>query len=55
VDLVGHGYPETSSSFNSKSQEVILIAADVIRMDHLLRRYGPEAEGYVICCAAILQ
>jgi hypothetical protein len=34
-----------SSSFNTKNQEVILIAADVIRMDRLLRRYGPEAEG----------
>jgi hypothetical protein len=35
-----------SSSFNAKNQEVILIAADVIRMDRLLRRYGPEAEGF---------
>src|ERR1700741_2038855 len=34
-----------ASSFNTKNQEVILIAADVIRMDRLLRRYGPEAEG----------
>jgi hypothetical protein len=34
-----------SSSFNTKNQEVILIAADVIRMDRQLRRYGPEAEG----------
>ncbi len=34
-----------SSSFNTKNQEVVLIAADVIQMDHLLRRYGPEAEG----------
>jgi hypothetical protein len=34
-----------SSSFNTKNQEVILIAADVVRMDRLLRRYGPEAEG----------
>jgi hypothetical protein len=34
-----------SSSFNAKNQEVLLIAADVIRMDRLLRRYGPEAEG----------
>jgi hypothetical protein len=33
-----------SSSFNTKNQEVVLIAADVIQMDHLLRRYGPEAE-----------
>jgi hypothetical protein len=34
-----------SSSFDTKNQEVILIAADVIRVDRLLRRYGPEAEG----------
>ena len=34
-----------SSSFNTKNQEFILIAADVIRMDRLLRRYGSEAEG----------
>jgi hypothetical protein len=34
-----------SSSFNTENQEVILIAANVIQMDHLLRRYGPEAEG----------
>ena len=34
-----------SSSFNTKNQDVILIAADVIRMDRLLRHYGPEAEG----------
>ena len=33
-----------SSSFDTKNQEVILIAADVIRVDRLLRRYGPEAE-----------
>jgi hypothetical protein len=34
-----------SSSYNTKNQEVVLIAADVIQMDRLLRRYGPEAEG----------
>ena len=34
-----------SSSFNTKNEEVILISADVIRLDRLLRRYGPEAEG----------
>jgi hypothetical protein len=34
-----------ASSFNTKNQEVILIAADVSRLDRLLRRYGPEAEG----------
>jgi hypothetical protein len=34
-----------SSSFNTKNEEVVLIAADTIRVDRLLRRYGPEAEG----------
>jgi hypothetical protein len=34
-----------SSSFNTKSQEVVLIAADVVQLDHMLRSYGPEAEG----------
>ena len=34
-----------SSSYSTKNQEVILIAADVIRTDRLLRRYGPETEG----------
>ena len=33
-----------SSSFYTKNEEVILIAADTIRVDRLLRRYGPEAE-----------
>jgi hypothetical protein len=44
-----------SSSFNTKNQEVVLIAADVIRTDRLMLRYSPEAKGYVICCAAILR
>jgi len=35
----------SSSSFNTKNQEVVLIAADVLQMDRLLRRYGPEGEG----------
>ena len=34
-----------SSSFSTKNQEVVNIGADVIEMDHLLRRYGPEAQG----------
>ena len=34
-----------NSSFNTKNQEVIEIAADLIRMDRMLRRYGPEADG----------
>jgi hypothetical protein len=34
-----------SSSFNTKNKEVTQVAADLIRIDHLLRRYGPEANG----------
>jgi hypothetical protein len=33
-----------SNSFNTKNEEVISMAADVIQIDHLLRRYGPEGE-----------
>jgi hypothetical protein len=33
-----------SNSFNTKNEEIISMAADVIQIDHLLRRYGPEAE-----------
>jgi hypothetical protein len=33
-----------SNSFNTKNEEVISMAAEVIQIDHLLRRYGPEAE-----------
>lgn len=31
-----------SSSFSTRNQEVVNIAADVIQMEHLLRRYGLE-------------
>jgi hypothetical protein len=34
-----------NSSFTASSQEVTNIAANVIQLDHLLRRYGPEADG----------
>ena len=34
-----------NGSFTASSQEVTSIAANVIRLDHLLRRYGPEADG----------
>jgi len=33
-----------SASFTAKAQEVTQISADVIRLDRLLRRYGPEAQ-----------
>ena len=34
-----------NSSFNASNQEVTSIAANVIQLDRLLRRYGPEADG----------
>jgi hypothetical protein len=33
-----------ASSFGAKAQDVRQISADVIRLDRLLRRYGPEAQ-----------
>src|SRR5262245_3617034 len=32
-----------SSSFSTRSGEVTRVSADIIRLDRLLRRYGPEA------------
>src|SRR5437667_7903776 len=34
-----------SSSFSTRNSEVTRISADMVRMDRLLRRYGPEADG----------
>ena len=34
-----------SSTFNLRTQEVTQMAANLIQLDHLLRRYGPEAGG----------
>jgi hypothetical protein len=34
-----------SFSYRTQNEEFTLIAADVIRLDRLLRRYGSEAEG----------
>jgi hypothetical protein len=34
-----------NSSFNASNQEVTSIASNVIQLDRLLRRYGPEADG----------
>jgi hypothetical protein len=33
-----------SSTFNTRNQEITVIAAKVIQLDRLLRRYGPEAD-----------
>src|ERR1700745_2178998 len=33
-----------SGTFNTRNQEITVIAAKVIQLDRLLRRYGPEAD-----------
>ena len=33
-----------SGTFNTRNQEITLIAAKVIQLDRLLRRYGPEMD-----------
>jgi hypothetical protein len=34
-----------SNTFNTRNQEVTVLAAKVIQLERLLRRYGPEADG----------
>src|SRR5215831_12283160 len=34
-----------SSTFNTRNQEMTVLAAKVIQLEHLLQRYGPEADG----------
>ena len=34
-----------SNTFNTRSQEITVLAAKVIQLERLLRRYGPEADG----------
>jgi len=34
-----------SSTFNTRNQEITVLAAKVIQLERLLRRYGPEADG----------
>ena len=34
-----------SSTFNTRNQEITVLAAKVIQLEHLLQRYGPEADG----------
>jgi hypothetical protein len=34
-----------SSTFNARNQQITVLAAKVIQLDRLLRRYGPEADG----------
>jgi len=42
--VVGLLISNSSASFTAKSQEVTQISADVINLDRMLRRYGPEAQ-----------
>src|ERR1700757_3354901 len=34
-----------SSTYNTRNQEITALAAKVIQLERLLRRYGPEADG----------
>ena len=34
-----------SSTFNTRNQEITVLAAKVIQLEHLVQRYGPEADG----------
>src|SRR6266404_2003821 len=34
-----------SSTFNTRNQEITVLAAKVIQLERLLRRFGPEADG----------
>jgi hypothetical protein len=42
--VVGLLISTSSASFTAKSQQVTQISADVISLDRMLRRYGPEAQ-----------
>ena len=42
--VVGLLISTAHSSFLTKTQQVTQISADIIRLDRLLRRYGPEAQ-----------
>lgn len=41
--VIGLMISTASSSFSARSREVTAISVDLIRMDRVLRRYGPEA------------
>src|SRR6201993_717275 len=34
-----------STTFNTRTQQLTQIAVNLIQLNHLLRRYGPEADG----------
>src|SRR5271167_1009757 len=42
--IVGLLISTSSASYTAKSQEVTQISANVISLDRLLRRYGPQAQ-----------
>ncbi len=43
--VIGLMISTASSSFSARSHEVTTISVDLIRMDRLMQRYGPEADG----------
>lgn len=43
--VVGLLISTSSASFTSKAQQVTQISADVINLDRMMKRYGPEAQG----------
>src|SRR5438270_6212152 len=42
--VIGLLISTASGTFASRSQEVTQLSADIIQMDRVLRRYGPEAQ-----------
>ena len=42
--VIGLMISTASSSFSARSNEVTTISVDLIRMDRMMRRYGPEAD-----------
>jgi hypothetical protein len=42
--VIGLMISTASSSFSTRSREVTAISVDIIRMDRMMRRYGPEAD-----------
>jgi len=43
--VIGLLISNASSSFAARNEALARISADVVRLDHLLRRYGPETDG----------
>jgi hypothetical protein len=49
--VIGLLISSSSASFTSKTQEVTQISTEVINLDRMLRRYGPDTQDSVRCCA----